>query len=102
LRDLDGAGSCARIDTGEELGRSCRLPQDALAVASPLLLTAVEGSTAADCDERVLEQRAPRRMGMHVAGGDGGDAEMLGEIAQRRVAPHVTAFVGPLQLDVEA
>ena len=39
---------------------------------------------------------------MHVAGGDGRDAEVLGEVAQGRVAPHVTALVRPLQLDEEA
>ena len=71
LRDLDGAGGGGRVDAGEEVGRICRRPQDALAVAAPLLLAAVEGGAAADRDERVLEERAPRRMGMHVAGGDG-------------------------------
>ena len=76
--------------------------QDALAVAAPLLLAAVEGGAAADRDERVLEERAPCRVGVHVAGGDGGDAEVLGEVAQGRVAPHVTALVRPLQLDEEA
>ena len=41
-------------------------------------------------------------MGVHVAGGDGLDAEVLGEIAQGGVAPHVAALVRPLQLDEEA
>ena len=96
LRDLDGAGGGGRVDAGEEVGRICRRPQDALAVASPLLLAAVEGGTTADRDERVLEERAPRRMRMHVARGHGRDAEMLGQVAQSRVAPHVTALVRPL------
>ena len=63
LRELDGAGGGGRVDAGEALGRVCRRPQDALAVAAPLLLAAVEGGAAADRDERVLEERAPRARG---------------------------------------
>ena len=80
----------------------CRRAQDALAVAAPLLLAAVERGAAADRDERVLEERAPRRVGVDVAGGDGGDAEVLGEVAESRVATHVAALVRTLELDEEA
>ena len=76
--------------------------QEALAVAAPLLLAAVERGAAADRDERVLEQRAPWRVGVDVAGGDGGDPEVLGEVAESRVAADVAALVGTLQLDEEA
>ena len=41
-------------------------------------------------------------MGVHVAGGDGVDAEVLGEIAQGSVAAGVAALVRALQLDEEA
>ena len=40
-------------------------------------------------------------MGVHVAGGDGVDAEVVGEIPQGGIAPRVTSLVGPLQLDEE-
>src|SRR6478752_326164 len=50
LRDLDGAGGGGRVDAGEELGRVCRRPQDALAVAAPFLLAAVERGAATDRD----------------------------------------------------
>ena len=94
----DGGG----VDAGEALRHLRRSAQDALAVAAPLLLAAVERGAAADRDERVLEQRAPRRMGMDVAGGDGVDAEVCGEILEGGVAPHVAALERPLQLDEEA
>ena len=57
---------------------------------------------AADRDERVLEQRAPCCVGMHVAGGDGLDTEVLGEVAEGGVAAHVAALERALQLDEEA
>ena len=101
LRELDGAGCSGGVDAGEAFGGLCRGTQDALAIAAPLLLTAVERGAAADRHERVLEKRASRRVGMHVAGGDGVDAEMLGEVAQGGVAAHVPPLVGTLQLDEE-
>ena len=39
---------------------------------------------------------------MHVAGGDGVDAEVLGEVAEGGVATDVAALVRTLQLDEEA
>ena len=41
-------------------------------------------------------------MGVHVAGGDGVDAEVLGEVAQGGVAADVATLVRALQLDEEA
>jgi hypothetical protein len=71
-------------------------------VAAPLLLAAVEGGAAADGDEGVLEGCAASVVGVDVAGGDGGDAEVAGELAQRGVAAGVSALVRSLELDVEA
>ena len=85
----------------ETLGDLCRGAQEALAVAAPLLLTAVERGAAADRNERVLKQRAPRRVRVDVPGGDRVDAEMLGEVTQSGVPTDVAALVRSLQLDEE-
>ena len=55
-----------------------------------------------DRDEDVLERGPPQGVGMDVAGDDGLDARMLGEVAQERVPAGVAALERPLQLDVEA
>ena len=56
----------------------------------------------ADRDEDVLERGAPRMVRVDVAGDDGLDAGVLGEVAQERVPTRVAALERPLQLDVEA
>ena len=71
-------------------------------VAAPFVLAAVEGGAAADRDERVLEGATPLVVDVDVAGGDGGDAEVAGELSQRGDAAGVAAFVRALELDVEA
>ena len=76
--------------------------QDGLVVAAPLLLAAVERGAAADRDERVLECATPLVVGVDVAGGDGGDAEVAGELSQGGDAAGVAALVRALELDVEA
>src|SRR4029077_6628456 len=101
LRDLDRPRRRGEVDTGEAGSGVSRSAQDALAVAAALLLAAVERSAAADRNERVLEERAPRLVGVHVAGGDGVDAGVGGEIPQGGIASRVTSLVGPLQLDEE-
>ena len=101
LGEKGGALGRRAVDAGEALDHLFRRPQHRLSVPSPLPLAAVERGAAADRDERVLEQRAPRRMGVDVAGGDRLDAETLGEIAEHRVAPRVAPLVRPLQLDEE-
>src|SRR4029079_11640435 len=89
-----------------------RRQQDALAVATPLLLAAVERGSAADRDEHVLQRSAARVMRMRLVGRgvwrmgapgrDGLRPERLCQFAQRRQPPRVAALVGPLQLDEEA
>ena len=71
-------------------------------VAAPFLLATVEGGAAADRDEGVLEGAAPLVVGVDVAGGDGGDAEVAGELSQGGDAAGVAALVRALELDVEA
>ena len=100
--ELDGARHGGGVDAGEAVGDLGRGTEHALAVATPLLLAAVEGGAAADRHERVLEQRAPGHVSVHIAGGDGVDAEIAREIAQGRVAAHVSALVRPLQFDEKA
>src|SRR4051812_3786990 len=38
---------------------------------------------------------------MHVAGRDGGDAQVTGKLVEPRVSSRIAPFVRPLQLDVE-
>ena len=76
--------------------------QVALAVPAPLGLAALERRAAADRDEDVLQERAPRVVRVDVAGRDRLDAEVLGEVAQEPEAPRVSPLERPLELDVEA
>ena len=55
-----------------------------------------------DRHEHVLEARAPRVVRVDVAGGDGADAEGLGQVAEGGVPACVAALVRALELDVEA
>ncbi len=87
---------------GEAVEHGVRREQHRLVVAAPLRLAAVERGAAADRDERVLERGAARVVRMDVAGRDGRDAEVAGELAQPREAARVAALVRPLELDVEA
>src|SRR5258707_11999718 len=52
------------VDAGEALDHLLGRPHDALPVAAPLLLAAVERGAAADRDENVLQERAPRMVRM--------------------------------------
>ena len=54
-----------------------------------------------DRDEDVLERGPARVVRVHVAGDDGADAGVVGEVAQERVPAGVAALERPLQLDVE-
>ena len=56
----------------------------------------------ADRDEDVLERGAAWMVRVDVAGDDGLDARVRGEVAQERVAAGVAALERALQLDVEA
>src|SRR5262249_27596736 len=101
LGELDGArngGAVLREPLDDLPGRE----QDALVVAAPFGLTSVERAAVADGDEDVLQRRAPRMVRVDVAGDKRGDAELLREVAKRRVAACVAAFVRTLQLDEEA
>ena len=71
-------------------------------VAAPLLLAAVERGAAADGDQRVLEGAPPLVVDMDVAGGDGGDTQIAGELAEGGIPAGVAALVRTLELDVEA
>ncbi len=99
--ELAGAGDGAAV-VGEPCGRVLRREQDALVVAAPLALAAVEGAPAPDRHEHVLEQRPRRVVRVDVAGRDRRHAERLGEVAERRVPAGVAALERPLELDVEA
>ena len=101
LRELAGARDRVPV-VGEALVHLVGREQHRLVVAAPLALAAVERRAVADRDERVLQADARARVRVRVAGDDGLDAERLGEVAQRSVAAHVAALVGPLQLDEEA
>ena len=101
LCQLDSAGGSGEIDACKAVGRLCGSAQDALTIATPLLLAAVEGGVAADRHERVLKKSATWCVGVHVAGGNGLDAEVLGEIAEGDVAAGVAAIEWTLQLDEE-
>ena len=102
LGELDGAADGGAVETGEALLGIGGRQQDGLVVPAPLGLAAVQRGAAADGDERVLEARAGEVVRVRVAGGDGLDAERLGEVAQGGVPAHVAALERPLELDVEA
>ncbi len=92
----------AAASSGKRSACSAGRTEHALAVAAPLALGAVQRRAVADGDERVLEHGAAMAVRVHVAGGDGIDAERLGELAQRGVAARVAALVRALELDEEA
>ena len=106
LGQVEAAAVC---DLARLLSRSARQPleqlrrcqEDALVIATPLALAAVERRALLDRHERVLELRAPSVVCVHVAGRDRGHAKRLGQVCEHGVAACVTAFVRPLQLDVE-
>ena len=79
-----------------------RRSQEALPVASPLRLAAVERRAVLDGDERVLQRRPRTRMGMDVAGRNRFDPERLSQLAQRGVATSVASLERTLKLDKEA
>src|SRR5207253_771438 len=101
LGELRRAGDGVHVER-EALGHFVRPAQNALAVAAPLALGAVEARAVADRDEDVLERFAARMVRMDVAGDDGRDAERGRQVAERRVAPCIAAFVRALELDIEA
>ena len=101
LSYLDGASSSGGVYACEALGSICGGTQDALAVAATFLLTPVERGTAADRDKRVLEERAPRRVGMDIPGGDRVDAKVLGKVTQSGITSDVATLVRSLQLNEE-
>ena len=70
-------------------------------VSAPLLLGALERPTVADRDHRVLEERPHAVVSVHVARGDGLHTDRLRQLPQLVVAPSVSPFVGPLELDEE-
>jgi hypothetical protein len=71
-------------------------------VPPPFLLAAVQRCAAADRDERVLESAPPLVVRVDVPGGDRGDPEVAGELAEGGVPPGVAALVRALKLDEEA
>src|SRR6476659_4037868 len=79
-----------------------RRSQEALPVAAPFGLAAVERRPVPDGDECVLQCSPRARMGMDVAGRNGRDAERLGQLAQHGVATSVAPLERPLKLDEEA
>ena len=86
----------------EALRQLPRRGQDALAVAAPLRLAAVQRSSVADRHEHVLERGPARMVRVRIAGRDRLDAEGLSEIPQRGVSALVAALVRTLELDEEA
>ena len=99
--ELDASLGCRTVE-GEALEHLLGSAKEALTVSAPLRLASFERGSAADRNEDVLEQRAPRVMRMHVAGRDRLHAEVLREVAEQCAAPGVSPFVRPLELDEEA
>src|SRR5581483_2934705 len=85
----------------EAVDRLLGREQDGVVVAPPLRLAAVERGAAADRDERILQGGAALVVGVHVAGGDRGGAEVAGELAERGVAAGIAPLVRALELDEE-
>ena len=86
LRKLAGPAHRVAVEreTLLQLGRG---GEDALAVASPLRLAAVQRRAAADRHQRVLERGAAPVVCVDVAGRDRFDPQRLGEVSQRRKPP---------------
>ena len=99
--ELDRAGDGGRV-VGKAVGHLRWRAEDALAVAAPLALGAVQRRPVADGDERVLEHGAAMAVRVHVAGRHRLDAERLRELAQRGVPASVAPLVRALELDEEA
>ena len=70
-------------------------------VAAPLLLGGLERPPVPDRDHRVLQERPPAVVRVHVARGDGLHADRLRQLPQPVVAACVSPLVGPLELDEE-
>ena len=85
----------------EALRHRLRRGERVRAVAAPARLGLVERRAEPDGHEHVLERRARARVDVDVAGGDGGDAEPLGELGEQAVAAAVAAAEGALQLDAQ-
>src|SRR5205823_6260853 len=95
--ELESLGELARARdgvgvVGEALGDLGGREQDALPVAAPLGLAALERRAVPDRHERVLEHGPLVAVRVHVAGDDRVDAERLGEVAERGVAARVAAL----------
>ena len=71
-------------------------------VAAALGLALVEGRQQPHRDERVLQPRAVRVVGVHVARRDAGHAQALGEASEQPVARAVAAPERALELDAKA
>ena len=96
-RSLGGSA----VDAREPLDHLAGCAKHRLAVAAPLALAPVERGTAADRDERVLEQCAPRGVRVDVSRRDRLDTEVLGEVPERDVPSRVASLVRALKLDEE-
>ena len=75
--------------------------QHRLVVPAPLGLAPLEGGARADRDEGVLEERAPRRVGVHVAGRHRPHAQPVGQLPEQPVPARVAAHVRAHDLDRE-
>ena len=100
LREPDGLRDRGGM-IGEPGGGIGRRTEDGVAVAASLAVGSVERQVAADRDERVLQERAARMVGVDVAGGDGRQARRLGEPVQIAGERPVPAGAGALKLDVD-
>ena len=96
---LEGAADGVVGEAGGHLGGGA---QDGLAVAAAVALAGVEGGVEADRDQGVLQEGAAGVVGVDVAGGDGAQAQLGGQLGQPAVAAGVAAPVGALQLDRES
>ena len=70
-------------------------------VAAPLLLGGLERPPVPDRDHRVLEERPPAVVRVHVARCDGLHADRLRQLPQPVVAARISPLVGTLELDEE-
>ena len=76
--------------------------QHGLAVAAAVTLAGVERGVEADRDQGVLQEGAAGVVGVDIAGGDGAQAQLGGQLGQQAVTAGVAAPVGALQLDRES
>jgi hypothetical protein len=92
---------CPHRLCGEPGGGLGGRAQHRLVVSAPLGLASLEGGAGADRDQGVLEEGAPGRVGVHVAGRDRREAQPVRQLPEEPVPACIAAHVGAHDLDRE-